>query len=900
MEERLKIVVESDGTFTIKRQLHDIGKAGNEAAKQVRESWKAAYDQLRWQTRVAMNSTKLAEKARVDAARAASQEISRLRRSEAKAAQDAARQAAAAARQVTRLEVEQARARRRAEFAHRRKVADAKKDATFGLGTSFGAVVGFLGLAGAIRGFVEYSDAATNVANRLKMVTNSQAELESLTQRLRSTALDARSEYDLTTRTYARLAQATKQLNLTQGANLAMTETLTKAIAVSGATGAEAHATLIQLSQAMASNRLSADEFRSVSEQLPIILDLLAKSTGRARTELKDMGEDGKLTSRVMALALLEGLDDVRAQFAKTTPTIEQAWENIRTQTRFAIEEFNKATGASDKVVKALQWMANNMDTVTAAAKALGAMIGVYLITQIGQAAAAMVTLAATNPWIAAATGLAALIALMIQYKDEIKETTTELGYFAGAQVVPPGMMTEEMKEAIRTGKSPMRQARERAEYDKKEMEAAKHAVDTEMAELDRRFAIADLRNKKDDPKEKKKRKGRHVPTFAEAVADLENDVRSASLDSQMQRDAFGQGIRIASQIQRNLTEGEMEYVATLVKEKTLLDQLDKAEQDAAEARQKRYDEETKAIVEMKRAQEEAREEAMRLYKEQLGVENRILRQQFGSFGSEEDIRNARRTVRDMVAGGRLRSDQGASAMEMLEIQDPNTKDPRKRWLEEMHGIGKLGDTVNGIFGPDGSLNQGLADAAANAIVFKQSFSGALNALGKQIQAEIISSLIQAGIRMAILGGMGGATAAPGVGLGVPAATGGYIHARGKGYAMGGYTGDGGRTRIAGYVHGGEGVIKANSMQTIGRPALDYMNKTGQIPGGRGAVNLKIINNSGVRIEAQQGMTREEVVLIAREESYKQSGRAVAGNIRDPNSHVGKALRGNTNVRYAR
>lgn len=895
MEERLKIVVESDGTFTIKRQLHDLGAAGQAAANQVRDSWKAAYDQLRWQTRVAMNSTRLAEKARVDSARAAAQEISKLRRSEAKAAQDAARAQMAAARQVTKLEVEQARARRRAALAQRTKIRDAKQDATFGLGTNFGAVVGFLGLGAAIRGFVEYSDAATNVSNRLKMVTSTSAELSSLTQRLRDKALDSRTEFDLTTRTYARLAQATKQLNLNQGANLAMTETLTKAIAVSGATGAEAHATLIQLSQAMASNRLSADEFRSVSEQLPIILDLLAKSTGKARIELKDMGEQGKLTTRVMALSLLEGLDQMREQFAKTSPTIEQAWENIRTQTRFAIEEFNKATGASDKIVKALQWVANNMDTVTAAAKALGAMVGVYLITQIGQAAAAMATLALANPWIAAATGLAALIALVIQYKDEIggladKHRTLDEVIAQQDLMRQQGFKNPDITDALAA-------MDERDKYLKQDEKAIEHAKATEMEELDRRFAIADLRAQKDEAKKKKKR-GRHVPTFDEAVRGLENST-VASYDRGLRKDQMEEVQRIAEQIKRQLHPAESAYVQKLIQEKSLQEQLVKAHDDAREAAQKRYDDETKAIVELKKEREKAQEEAMRIYKEQLSVENRIHRGQFDGFGSEEEVRNGRRTVRDMVAGGRLSRDKGVSALEMLEIQDPNTKDPRRQWLQETNGIGKLADSVNSIFGPDGSLNQGLADATANAIVFKQSFSSALNALGKQIQAQIISSLIQAGIRMAILGGMGGATPSPGA-VGLPASTGGYITARGKGYATGGYTGNTGRTKIAGYVHGGEHVMKADSTARIGVGNLDYMNKTGQLPGQRGAINVRIINNSGVRIEQQPGMTREEVVLIAREEQSKNGGRQMAGNIRDPNSHVGKALRGNTNLRYQR
>lgn len=911
MEERLKIVVEADGTFTIKRQLHDIGRAGNEAAKQVRESWKAAYDQLRWQTKVAMNSTRMAEKERatlarqaererVNAARAASQEVSRLRKSEAAAARQAAREAIASARAVSRAEVEAARAKRRAELAHRQKIRDAKNDATFGLG-NFGSVIGLLGLRSAIAGFVEYSDSATNVANRLKIVTNNEQELKSVTELLRQSALDSRSEFDLTTRSYARLAQATKGLQMSQAGNLSMTETLTKAIAVSGATGAEAHATLIQLSQAMGSNRLSADEFRSVAEQLPIVLDLLADSTGVARTKLKEMGEEGKLTARVMALALLEGQEKIAAMFAKTTPTIEQSLENLKTQMRFTIDEFNKATGASKAITDALTWMAQNMDTVALVAKTLGAMIGVYLVTQIGLAVAALGTLAMANPFTAITIAATGAIVAIRNYREAIldtlgieKELVWDEDGLRIANRADRTIINPTTGKAEKVGDKATRDQRAKREQ---AYQNAKKMLHEEYLESRRKEEIARLRKMNDDAT-KKKKKGRHIPTFDEAIRGLEDDVALLSTPEGLKRDTLKENMSIQSSIKRDLTEGEATYVQQLVKSRTELEMMAEAQKSAAEEAQKRYDAETKAIVELKREREEAQAEAMRIYKEQLGVENRIHREQFDSFGSEEDIRNARRTVRDMVAGGRLRRDKGESAMEMLEIQDPNTKSPRRQWLEEMHGIGKLGDSVNSIFGPDGSLNQGLADAAANAIVFKQSFGSALNALGKQIQAQIISTLIQAGIRMAILGAAGGATAAPGVGL--PASTGGYITARGKGYAMGGYTGNNGRTRVAGHVHGGEYVVNANSTQRIGRGNLDVMNKTGQLPGGARGVNVKIINNSGVRIEAQPGLTREEVVLIAREENAKNGGRAVAGSIRDPNSYVGKALRGNTNVRYQR
>lgn len=80
-----------------------------------------------------------------------------------------------------------------------------------------------------------------------------------------------------------------------------------------------------------------------------------------------------------------------------------------------------------------------------------------------------------------------------------------------------------------------------------------------------------------------------------------------------------------------------------------------------------------------------------------------------------------------------------------------------------------LGRAVADIFGPDGTLVQGIADGTAEAIVFGESFSSILADLGRQIVADLLSQLLRIGLNFglgAILPGGGGVGAGGGGGAG--------------------------------------------------------------------------------------------------------------------------------------
>ena len=108
------------------------------------------------------------------------------------------------------------------------------------------------------------------------------------------------------------------------------TETLNKMGAVSGTSANEVRNALYQINQAMGSGKFQGDEFRSVSENLPLALQAVAKFKGVSVGALKDMAKDGKITAQVFKAAILGMSDEVDERFKKMPITWGQVWNVIK------------------------------------------------------------------------------------------------------------------------------------------------------------------------------------------------------------------------------------------------------------------------------------------------------------------------------------------------------------------------------------------------------------------------------------------------------------------------------------------------------------------------------------------------------------------------------------------
>jgi tape measure domain-containing protein len=206
----------------------------------------------------------------------------------------------------------------------------------------------FLGVSVSLllRELVQLSDEFVQIQNRLRVVTDSEAELAAVTEDLLGVANRTRSSFQATAELYSRTALATRELGLTQDQTLQFTESLNQAMILSGASAQEARAGSIQLSQGLASNTLRGDELRAVLEQLPVVADVIAKSMGVTRGELRKLGEQGKISAETIITAFRQAQGQLADDFAKTVPTVGQALTVLRNNAVGAAGGLSETNGA--------------------------------------------------------------------------------------------------------------------------------------------------------------------------------------------------------------------------------------------------------------------------------------------------------------------------------------------------------------------------------------------------------------------------------------------------------------------------------------------------------------------------------------------------------------------------
>ena len=230
------------------------------------------------------------------------------------------------------------------------------------------AVIGVQGLQALARTVDTYS----NISAKIRLATRDATEFAAVQSRLLSIAQETSAPLEGTVALYARTASALKDLGGTQGEVLQLTETINKAFAVSGATIQEQTASVIQLSQGLAAGALRGEEFNSVNEQAPRIMQAIADSLNVTRGQLRGMAFDGKLTAGVIRKALSgEQAQKIAEEYEKIPITIGRAFQQLGNQFLVSVGQLDQARGYSAGLAQAVLWVADNMDTLVGVAALL-------------------------------------------------------------------------------------------------------------------------------------------------------------------------------------------------------------------------------------------------------------------------------------------------------------------------------------------------------------------------------------------------------------------------------------------------------------------------------------------------------------------------------------------------
>ena len=315
---------------------------------------------------------------------------------------------------------------------------DAAQQAAGKLGGLRGAVGGLRGAlvsigAGAlVAGMVRGAAAAEQLQLRLKLLSREYGETERVQQFVAQSAKTfGQSQVEAAAGVadvYARLRPL--------GTSLAEIETVYKgfnAVALASGTSAEAASgAFLQLSQALGSGRLQGDEFRSIAEQVPGILKLVANEMGVTVGQLKQLGSEGKITSDVLINALAKGFEENKGKISELLAlSPAQRFKEFKDST----QALSNAMGSellpaivpvvkvATELLRLFGQLPGPMKTIIAAAIGLTAAfvaLAPAISATIGLLGGlSLATLAAAGPWIALAAGVTAAAVALAGYRSE-------------------------------------------------------------------------------------------------------------------------------------------------------------------------------------------------------------------------------------------------------------------------------------------------------------------------------------------------------------------------------------------------------------------------------------------------------------------------------------------------
>ena len=294
------------------------------------------------------------------------------------------------------------------------KTGDKAAEAAGGLGKIGTVLAGFATLSFA-KSLLDTADAMQSINSQVRQVTSSETEYLAVQRQLLDVANSTRASLESTASLYVSTSRALKDYGYTQQEILTFTEATNNAMTIGGVQAEQQAAALMQLSQALGSGVLQGDEFKSIAEAAPILLDTIAEYMGKSRAEIKKLGSEGELTADVLFKAISGASEKFGEQAAKMPMTMGQALTVFSNNWQSMISKMLNDGGAMSGIASIIKLIADNLNLVVPIMAGFAVAVTAATAQVIGLNVAML-----ANPFGLIAVAIGAVIGLISQFGDQI------------------------------------------------------------------------------------------------------------------------------------------------------------------------------------------------------------------------------------------------------------------------------------------------------------------------------------------------------------------------------------------------------------------------------------------------------------------------------------------------
>lgn len=235
---------------------------------------------------------------------------------------------------------------------------------------------------------MDLSDQLTSTTARLNLMNDGLQTTQDLQNMIYLSAERSRGAYQATADAVSKLGLMAGDAFSSSEEIIAFTEQLNKQFTIAGTEAAGIEAAMLQLTQAMGSGVLRGEEYNSILEQAPNIIQAIADYMEVPKGQLKDMAAEGEITAEIVKNAMFAAADETNAKFESMPKTFSQIWTSFQ----------NTALMAFQPVLQRLNDVANSeafQTFINGAIEALSMVAGI--VVEIFNLIASVGTMIADN-----------------------------------------------------------------------------------------------------------------------------------------------------------------------------------------------------------------------------------------------------------------------------------------------------------------------------------------------------------------------------------------------------------------------------------------------------------------------------------------------------------------------
>lgn len=182
------------------------------------------------------------------------------------------------------------------------------------------------------------SDQLTSTTARLNLMNDGLQTTQDLQNMIYLSAERARGSYQATADAVSKLGSMAGDAFGSSEEIIAFMEQVNKQFTIAGTEAAGIDAAMLQLTQAMGSGVLRGEEYNSILEQAPNIIQAIADYMEVPKGQLKDMAAEGQITADIVKAAMFAAADDTNAKFESMPKTFSQIWTSFQNTALMAFQ----------------------------------------------------------------------------------------------------------------------------------------------------------------------------------------------------------------------------------------------------------------------------------------------------------------------------------------------------------------------------------------------------------------------------------------------------------------------------------------------------------------------------------------------------------------------------------